>query len=175
MSDSRIAELEEAVARAVDAVVREDLSDAAVPTLLLRHYLNTGRPELGEALGLALAQALALAGADATVIGRAGWLTLLVEATALADDERIRPAIEQLAAALQAAWPALTRIDEVAASVEACLRAAEIVPPDELVQNAIDHLERVIGGSYRPGDGLMRDRDGIRVLQPDDRARRRGC
>ena len=28
---------------------------------------------------------------------------------------------------------------------------------------AIDELERVVGGSYRPGDGLVRDRDGIRV------------
>ena len=158
-----MAELEEAAARAVDAVVREDLPDAAVPTLLLRHYLNTGRAELGEALGLALAQGLALAARDATVIGRAAWLTLLVEATAVADDERILPAIVALVAVLQAAWPAQTRIDEVSASVEACLRAAELVPPDELVQGAIDQLERVIGGSYRPGDGLMRDRDGIRV------------
>jgi hypothetical protein len=31
------------------------------------------------------------------------------------------------------------------------------------VQEAIDHLERVIGGSYRPGEGLVRDLDGVRA------------
>ena len=59
-----------------------------------------------------------------TVLGRAAWLNLLVEATAVADDERIAPALERLLAALQAEWPGLARIDELSASVEACLRAA---------------------------------------------------
>jgi uncharacterized protein YyaL (SSP411 family) len=88
---------------------------------------------------------------------------LLVEATAVSDDERLRPAVEQLVAAGRTGWPGHTRIDDLSASVEACLRAAEIVDPTELVQEAIDHLERVIGGSYRPGDGLVRNRDGVRV------------
>lgn len=163
MQDPRNAELDEAAARAVDAVAREELTDAAVPAFLLRRYLDTEGAGLRDALGLALAQSLALAGGDATASGRAAWLTLLVEATAVADDDRIRPVVEGLIAASRAAWPAQTQIGEVCASVEACLRAAEIVPADELVQDAIDHLERVIGGSYRPGDGLVRDRDGIRV------------
>lgn len=172
MQDSRIAEIEEAASRAVDAVVREDLVDAAVPTLLLRHYLTGGRAQPSDALGLALAQALAFAPTEPSVIGRAGWLTLLVEATAVADDERILPAVVELIAVLRAEWPAQTRIDELSASVEACLRAAEIVQPDQLVQGAIDHLERAIGGSYRPGDGLMRDRGGVRVrCSVDDHVR----
>jgi hypothetical protein len=163
LQDSRIAEIEAAAARAVDAVRREDAIDAAVPALLLRRYLASGRPELGDALGLALAQALTRAAAEPTVIGRAAWLRLFVEATAVADDDRILPAVGELLGLLRAEWPSQTRIDEICASVESCLRAAEIVPADELVQDAIDHLERAIGGSYRPGDGLMRDRDGIRV------------
>ena len=163
MQDPRIAELEDVAARAADAVAREEPFDAAVPTFLLRHYLGTDDAGLRDALGLALAQAFALAGSDATVIGRADWLTLLVEATAVADDERVLPAAVALVAALQQAWPHQSRIDEISASVEACLRAAEIVSPDQLVQDAIDHLERAIGGSYRPGDGLVRERDGIRV------------
>ena len=150
-------------ARAVDAIAREEVFDPAVPTLLLRRYLGTDGADLGAALGAALGQALARAGSDATVIGRAAWLTLLVEATAVAEDERILPAVAELIAGLRAAWPTQTRIDEASASVEACLRAAEIVNPDELVQGAIDQLERVIGGSYRPGDGLVRERNGIRV------------
>ena len=164
--------MEEVAECAVDAVAREDGLDAGVPTFLLRHYLGTDAARLRDTLGLALAQALTLAGRDGTVIGRAGWLTLLVEATAVAEDERILPAAAALVAELQAAWPAQTRIDEMSASVEACLRAAEIVSPDELVQDAIDHLERVIGGSYRPGDGLIRDRDGLRVrCSVDDHVR----
>ena len=158
-----MAELEDVAARAAAAVARDEPVEAAVATFLLRHYLGTDAATLRDALGMALAHALALAGSDVTVIGRAAWLTLLVEATAVADDDRILPAVERLVAALQAAWPGHTRIDEVSASVEACLRAAEIVDPGTLVQDAIDHLERVIGGSYRPGDGLVRDRDGIRV------------
>ena len=163
MQDPRIAELADVAARAVDAIAREEPVAAAVPTFLLRHYLDSGRAELQDALGLALAQALTLADQDATVTGRAAWLTLLVEATAVAEDERMLPAAATLLAGLQAAWPTLTRIDEVSASVEACLRAAEILHPAELVQGAIDQLERVIGGSYRPGDGLVREGDGIRV------------
>jgi hypothetical protein len=172
LQDPRLTELEEVAARAVAAVSRDEPADASVATFLLRHYLATGRTELGDALGLALAQALARAEQDVTIIGRAAWLTLLVEATAAADDERILPAATALIAALRDAWPGLTRIDDVSASVEACLRAAEIVDGAALVQDAIDHLERVIGGSYRPGDGLLQDRGGIRVrCRLDDHVR----
>jgi len=163
LQDPRNTELEEVAVRAAAAVASEEPVDAAVATFLLRHYLGTDTSELRDAVGLALAQALALAAGDDTVIGRAGWLRLLVEATAVSDDERIRPAVDRLIAALQTGWPGHTRIDDLAASVEACLRAVEIVGPGELVQDALNHLERVIGGSYRPGDGLVRHRDGILV------------
>jgi hypothetical protein len=162
LEDPRIAELEDVAARAVAAVAGEEPVGAAVAMFLLRHYLATGAPELGEVLGTALAQALAHAGRETSVIGRAEWLTLLVEATALADDERIVPAAAQLVAALRATGPAGTRVDEGSASVEACLRAAALLDPGELIQEAIDHLERVVGGSYRPGDGLILTHAGVR-------------
>ena len=148
--------------------------DAAVLAFLLRRYLGTDVTELRDTLGLALAQALTLAAADSTVLGRAAWLALLVEATAVADDERILPAAAELIAALRAAWPAQSRIDEASASVEACLRAAEIVDPGGLVQDSIDQLERIVGGSYRPGDGLVIiGRDSL--LRMTQRAPRRRC
>ena len=150
-------------ARTAAAVAGGEAADALVATFLLRHYLGTDAAQLRDALGLALAQALASADEDQTVLGRAAWLNLLVEATAVADDERIAPALERLLAALQAEWPGLTRIDEVSASVEACLRAAAVADSRALVQDAIDHLERVIGGAYRPGEGLVRDRGGVRT------------
>ena len=159
-------------ARAVAAIARQELVDAAVPAFLLRRYLATDVTGLRDALELALAQALALAAADTTVLGRSAWLMLLVEATAVADDERILPAAAELIAALRAAWPSQSRIDEASSSVEACLRAAEIVDAGGLVQDSIDQLERIVGGSYRPGDGLVRERGGIRLRGSlDDHAR----
>lgn len=163
MEDPRIVELAHVAARTAAAVAAGEAADALVATFLLRYYLGTDATQLRDALGLALAQALASAAEDQTVLGRAAWLNLLVEATAVADDERIAPALERLQAALQAEWPGLTRIDEVSASVEACLRAAAVADSRALVQDAIDHLERVIGGAYRPGEGLVRDRGGVRT------------
>ena len=172
MQDTHAAELDIVAARAAEAIAREEVVDAAVPAFLLRRYLGTDVTELRETLGMALAQALALAAAETTVIGRSAWLTLLVEATAVADDDRILPAAVELIAGLRAAWPAQSRIDEASASVEACLRAAEIVDAAGLVQDSIDQLERIVGGSYRPGDGLVRERGGIRVRGSlDDHAR----
>ena len=81
-----------ALACAAGAVAQNGVADAAVPTLVLRGYLATGSADLAEALGVALAQALDLAVADTTTLGRAAWLTLLVEASIVADDERLRPA-----------------------------------------------------------------------------------
>ena len=155
-------------ARVVEAIAHDAVRGAEVPAFLLRHYLrtdglSTNDADLRDALGVALAQALVLAGGDVTVIGRAAWLTLLVEAAAVAEDERLLPAAVTLIVGLQAEWPAQTGIAEASASVEACLRAAEVVDPNPLVQCAIDQLERVIGGSYRPGEGLVRERDGLRV------------
>lgn len=163
MEDPRIAELTHVAARAAAAVEAGEPADAFVATFLLRHYLGPDSAQLRDVLGLALAQALAYAEDDPTVLGRAAWLNLLVEAAAVADDERIAPAVERLLASLQAEWPGLARIDELSASVEACLRAAPALDPRALVQDAIDHLERAIGGAYRPGEGLLRDRGGIRA------------
>jgi uncharacterized protein YyaL (SSP411 family) len=57
----------------------------------------------------------------------------------------------------------MTQFSDVSSSVDACLHATAIVNPDGLVQDAIDQLERVVGAGYRPGEGLMRERDGVRV------------
>jgi hypothetical protein len=163
LQDPRAAELDAVAARAADAVARDERVDAAVPAFLLRRYLGADGAAWQDPLGLALAQALSLAAGETTVIGRAAWLTLLVDASTVADDERIVPAALDLIAALRAAWPGQTRIDEASASAEACLRAAGIIDAEHLVQDAIDHLEHVIGGSYRPGDGLVRERGGVRM------------
>ena len=155
--------MEAVTARLIDAIAREEVVSAAVPTFLLRQYLGADRDDLREALGGALACALECADREPSVIGRAAWLTLFVEATAVADDERMRVEADRLLAGLQAEWPAQDRVADASASVEACLRAAALDDPGALIQRAIDHLEHVIGGSYRPGDGLGRGVNGVRV------------
>jgi hypothetical protein len=150
----RIEELDVITARVVAALAGDTLVDPTSLLFLLRQYLTTDRPELQDSLGAALASALEQAATEPTVIGRAAWLTLFAEVIAVADDERIVAAATTLIGQLRAAWPETRRVDEASASVEACLRAAEIVDPQELVPAAIDQLERVIGGSYQPGDGV---------------------
>jgi hypothetical protein len=161
LQDPRIAELDEIAARAIEAVARETVADAAVPLFLVRRYLSSEGDGVRDALGLALAQALSHAATDETVIGRAGWLALLAEAATVADDERMVPAVAELIDGFHRAWPRMTRLSEVSSSVDACLRATAIVNPDGLVQDAIDQLERVIGAGYRPGEGLLCERDGL--------------
>ena len=161
MQDPRIAALDEVAARVVDAIARDEPFDAVLPAFLLRHYLATDGA-LGEPLGAALARTLEFAAVEASIIGRAAWLMVLADAVAVADDERIRPAAARLIANLEAEWPAQADVSDASASVDACLRAAALVDSEELIQPAIDQLERVIGGSYRPGDGLGRDANGVR-------------
>jgi hypothetical protein len=140
-------------------------------TFLLRQYLGTDREDLRDALGGALAHALASAATEPTVIGRAAWLALFVEVTALADDERILAAVGELVGGLRAAWPAMTRLDEAAASVDACLRARDLCDPHDLVPAAVDQLERVVGGAYRPGGGLAYEIDGPQSARGGRRVR----
>jgi hypothetical protein len=161
--DSRLVDLETVTARVVDAIARDEVLTAAAPAFLLRQYLGADRDDLREALGGALAGALECAEREPSVIGRAAWLTLFVEATAVADDDRVRGAADRLLAGLQAEWAAQDQVADASASVEACLRAAELGGTGEVIQPAIDHLEQVIGGSYRPGDGLGRGVNGVRV------------
>jgi hypothetical protein len=146
--------------------------DGVALTFLLRQYLGTDRADLRDALGAALAQAVVDATAEPSVIGRAAWLTLFVEASAIADDERMVAVAETLVDGLRAEWPASTRVDEAAASIDACLRAADLFDAGAIVPGAIDQLERVIGGAYRPGAGVAHTCDGPRTAgSPIDQIR----
>ena len=154
MQDSS-ADLDAIAARIVDEQVRDGTTSAAAAAFLLRHYAATGRDDLREPLGLALAHALALAADEASVRGRAGWLMLLVDAAAIADDDRVVEAARALAGALRGEWPSADGLRDGIASVDACLHASTIVDAEEIVPAAIDELERVVGAAYRPGAGLL--------------------
>jgi hypothetical protein len=143
--------------RVLEALGREDsvdAVDATTLTFLLRQYLSTDRQDLREALGSALASALEHAASEPTAAGRAAWLTLFADVTAIAEDERIVAVIGTLVASLRAEWPAASGVADGSASVEAVLVASSLFNPQELVPPAIDQLEHVIGGAYQPGAGV---------------------
>lgn len=154
------AELESITGAVLDALVRARAGDApaasdpAALTFLLRRYLASDRWDLRDALGEALAPALARAEAETRTLERAAWLTLFAEASAISEDDRLPAAAAALIADLRSAWPSTDVVEHGMASVDACLHAADLVDPQELVPAAIDELERLVGNAYRPGDGI---------------------
>lgn len=146
---------------ALDAVGRAEAIDPSALTLLLRRYAETEQPDLSDATGMALARAV---GADRGVspLCAAARLMMFAEAAAISDDDRIREAVADLAASLRDRWGRLDDVEELAASIEACLFASDVLNPREVVPGAIDRLESVVGAAYRPGAGIAR-----RVSDPD--------
>ena len=155
MQDPPAAQLDTIAARIAAEAAHEDTISPPAAAFLLRQYLATGGDDLGEVLGVALAHALAAAAAAASVVERAAWLTVLAEATAIADDERVVEAVTALASALSAAWPSADGLRDGVASVDACLRACVADASLGLVPAAIDELERAVAAAYRPGVGLI--------------------
>jgi hypothetical protein len=153
--------LQEPSAAALDAIAARAVAAAGDPTsattvlFLLRHYLASGSDGAREALGIALAHALDRAADEPSIVERAAWLALFVEATAIADDDRVAAAAQTLAASLSSGWPAADGLRDGLASVDACLHASTVVDSADLVSNAVDELERIVGGAYRPGEGLL--------------------
>jgi hypothetical protein len=140
--------------RVLAAVQPGDKPDPAALRFLLRQYRDTDRADLGEPLGAALAVALDLHGEDTATVARANWLRLFAEAAAISDDPRVADAARALTAALVQEWPAVAEVHDAATSIDACLGAMFLVDAADLVPRAVDHLERVIGGAYRPGVGV---------------------
>jgi len=147
------AALDAIAARAIAAA--DDATSATTVLFLLRHYLASGADEARDALGIALAHALERAADEPGIVERAAWLTLFVEATAIAEDDRIVDAAQALAASLSNAWPAADGLRDGLASVDACLHASTVIVSADLVPAAVDELERIVGDAYRPGSGLI--------------------
>jgi hypothetical protein len=133
------------------------VSPAAL-TLLLRRYAATGRDDVRDALGAALAAALDAQGhGGGEANRRAEWLALFAEAAPLTQDDRLPAAVAALAAALRAEWPSGGTVAAAMQSLDACLSAVRVVDRgghDELAAAAVDELERVVGAAYRPGGGV---------------------
>jgi uncharacterized protein YyaL (SSP411 family) len=129
-------------------------ADPVVLTFLLRRYRATGREDLTDVLGPALARGVETARAAVTPAERAHWLEAFVTAAPLSSDPRMLAAIEDLVTALRAEWKRGDRVAELLTSVDACLQATTAFEAPGLVPAAIDELERVIAATYRPGYGL---------------------
>jgi uncharacterized protein YyaL (SSP411 family) len=82
------------------------------------------------------------------------WLTLFAETTAISEDARLPIAAGAVVAMLREQWGTESEVDRAARSVEACLNSSRIDSLAELVPAAIDELERLVGGTYKPGDGV---------------------
>jgi len=149
----------------VEACVLNSLSldegvDPRSVQFLLRLYFKTGRDDLTERTGLALAAALRDYPLAASVLEQSAWLETLVDAHTLADDPRVAAAIAELTGALRAGWTG-EPVAVAAAALDACLRAAMLDAHRPLAQPAIDELERIVKVAYRPGHGVGAGADQI--------------
>lgn len=144
-----------------DALDRGEMIAAAALQLLLRRYSTGARADLAEPLGAALAREIdrqAQYGCDDDC---EGWVALFSEAAAISDDPRLARAAADLLEGLRARWSRAAKnveaVDQVMRSVEACLLAVNVPAARELVAEAIDALERVVAGAYRPGQGVAHE------------------
>ncbi len=149
-----MADLDTITTHVLDRASREASWDPFALVFLLRRYRVTGRQAVGDALGSGLAVALTTYGASSEAVERARWLSAFAEAATLSEDPRLVEAVRDLIGALPRQWPSLACVDELAASIDACLMASQLVEARDIVPRAIDELERVVAGSYRPGEGV---------------------
>jgi hypothetical protein len=130
----------------------------AMITLLLRRYVATGREDLRDAVGAALARAMHDASCTADRDERSEWLALLLEAVAFSEDARLRATSDAIAQALTRGWPGAGAVRSGMRSVEVVLAASAAMqdPADGLawIAAAIDEMERIVGLAYTPGSGI---------------------
>jgi len=149
----RFLELDDLTDGVLDAAADGE-SDPIALTFLLRRYRATGRDDLTETLGAALARAVETARGAATCDTRSRWLEAFVTAATLSSDTRMQKAIAELVAALRSEWGQTTSVADLVTSIDACLQATTVFESAELVRDAIDELERVVAHAYRPGRGI---------------------
>lgn len=149
------AAVERIVQSVLDAIGRGESETPADLLLLLRRYVATGRPELSDALGAALARALdRCTSPDRPQDHPSEWLGVFVEAAAISQDERLPAAAGSMVNSLRRTWPSHGELRTSFRAVESCLAAAHLGNEDDVATSAIDELERIVGRSYEPGDGL---------------------
>ena len=156
----------------LDALARGERVPPGALLFLLRRFSAADGADIAEPLGAALARELDLQarnGPDADGADSADWLTVFSAAAIMSDDPRLPRAAADLLMAVRGLWgspsggpirlkpdPTIhdVPVDRVMRALEACLVSVNIPEARELVPEAIDALERVIAGAYRPGQGM---------------------
>jgi hypothetical protein len=164
LDDPRAAELTSIAAAVLDGLL-ERRPDAVALTFLLRHFAATDRDEVRELLGQALTAALERYAIEPSVAGRADWLSMFRDAAALSDDERLPAAAGWLVASLRRDWRSTISVADATDAIEACLHAADLDPDGAgaVITAAVDELERIVGHSYGPGEGIGDYADHVRA------------
>ena len=121
--------------------------------MLLRRLSSPDGVELSEPLGAALALELHYQDSHGHDGDPEGWLVLFSEASAESDDERLPLAAARLLPGVRAGW-ADPAVDVAMRSIEATLLSVNVAEDRNLAAAAIDALERIVGGAYRPGEGV---------------------
>lgn len=140
--------------RVLEGVARPDAANPPALTFLLRRYGATRRDDLRDALELTLDWATSELPRLERAGDRAGWLIVFAEAAAMSDSPALRDAAAVLVLRLRGEWRAATRVDDSMRSIAACLAAANLCDSRQLVPDAIDELERIVGVAYQPGEGM---------------------
>jgi hypothetical protein len=145
--------------RILDAIARDERVGAAALQFLLRRYSFEAREELTEPLGSALARELDRQARHGCPDDREAWMALFSEAAVISDDPRLPRAAADLLDGARTRWSSREpcRVDEVMRSVEACLLCVNLPVARELAAEAVDALERVVAGAYRPGQGVSHE------------------
>ena len=164
MDDPRVAEVESIAAIALEEILTRPPDPIAL-VFLLRQFAATDRDAIRDRLGEALTDALAQYTGDAALTHRAAWLLLFREAAALSSDERLAAAAVGLTDSLRRDWRSRPSVADAMYVVDACLRAADVGGDraGPLIAAAIDELERLVGESYEPGEGIGDYADHIRA------------
>jgi hypothetical protein len=142
------------------ALERGDPVDATALIFLLRRFRETDRVDLRDALEPALAAGLDRQMLADTIDERAAWLLLFADALILSADDRLVEATTTLLASLQRDWGRTSEVGDAAVSVDASLRAGRLLGLSSVAPDAVDELERIVAGSYHPGEGLAHNLDG---------------
>jgi hypothetical protein len=146
------------------ALARDEMIAAGALQLLLRRYSAGARADLAEPLGAALARELDRQAQYGCHDDCEGWIALFSGAAAVSDDPRLPRAAADLLEGLRTRWSGpvnnvdkVEAVDEIMHAVEACLLAVNVPEARELAADAIDALERVVAGAYRPGQGVSHE------------------
>lgn len=154
-------DIEQLTDRVLGTLERDVTLEPIALTFLLRRYGASDRDDLGGVIERGLASAIAdKPWASETGARRYAWLALLADAAAVCDDPRLPETALELVSTLRRDWPIETSVDDATRSIGACLVAVDVFQSRELVQPAIDALERVVGGAYQPGEGMSEDVSG---------------